>query len=102
MVASAVRMIAKAELTGSIGTILPISEHAEECLAGRLSSEQAINGIIENQLGRRNITPEEKSYLPTEKKAHGGEHDTSSIPRGIHTRGAVLVPRGRCGRPRGR
>jgi hypothetical protein len=41
-VASAVRIIAKAELTGGIGRILPISEHSEECLVGRLTSEDGI------------------------------------------------------------
>lgn len=41
--------------------------------------EEAINWIIANQLGRRNLTPEQKSYLRgkrynLEKKPQGGDH----------------------------
>jgi hypothetical protein len=37
-VASAVRMIAKAELTGTIGIILPMVDHSEEILLRTLTS----------------------------------------------------------------
>jgi ParB-like chromosome segregation protein Spo0J len=41
-VASAVRMIAKAELTGTIGSILPVVENGEETMLGKLTSEEGI------------------------------------------------------------
>jgi len=41
-VASAVRMIAKAEMTGTIGRILPMVENSEETLLGKLTSEDGI------------------------------------------------------------
>jgi hypothetical protein len=41
-VASAVRMIAKAELTGTIDIILPMVENGEETLLGKLASEDGI------------------------------------------------------------
>ena len=46
------------------------------------SREAAINWIINNQLGRRNLTPEAVSYLrgkryQTEKQAHGGDRKSS-------------------------
>jgi hypothetical protein len=40
--ASAVRMLAKAELTGNLGRILPTSERSEETLLGNLTSEEGI------------------------------------------------------------
>lgn len=44
------------------------------------SREQVINWIIENQLGKRNLTEAQKSYLrgkryESEKKTHGGERE---------------------------
>jgi hypothetical protein len=47
--ASAVRMIAKAELTGSLGKILPTSPHGEVIMLGNLTSE---DGIGWRALGR--------------------------------------------------
>jgi hypothetical protein len=41
-VASAVRMIAKAEMTGTIGRILPTLDNSEEILIGKLTSEEGI------------------------------------------------------------
>ena len=45
--------------------------------------EKAINWIIANQLGRRNLTPEQKSYLRgkrynLEKNPQGGDHKSTS------------------------
>jgi hypothetical protein len=47
------------------------------------SREEAINWIIDNQLGRRNLTVEQKTYLigkkyKKEKQAHGGDRKSSS------------------------
>jgi hypothetical protein len=42
IVASAVRMMAKAELTGTIGKILPMVENSEETMLGNLTSEKGI------------------------------------------------------------
>jgi hypothetical protein len=47
------------------------------------SREEAINWIIANQLGRRNLTPEQKSYLRgkrynLEKQSQGGDHKSKS------------------------
>ena len=47
------------------------------------SREDAINWIIANQLGRRNLTPEQKSYLRgkrynLEKQSQGGDHKSKS------------------------
>jgi hypothetical protein len=39
---SAVRMIAKAEMTGTIGRILPVLENSEEILLGKLTSDDGI------------------------------------------------------------
>jgi ParB-like nuclease domain len=41
-VASAVRMIAKAEMTGTIGRILPMVENGEETMLGKLTSDDGI------------------------------------------------------------
>jgi hypothetical protein len=41
-VASAVRMIAKAEMTGQVGRILPMVENGEETMLGKLTSEEGI------------------------------------------------------------
>jgi hypothetical protein len=41
-VASAIRIIAKAELTGGLGRILPTSPHGEEILLGNITSEEGI------------------------------------------------------------
>jgi hypothetical protein len=41
-VANAVRMIAKAEMTGSLGKILPTSPHGEDIMLGNLTSEERI------------------------------------------------------------
>lgn len=50
------------------------------------SREAAINWIIANQLGRRNLTEEQKSYLRgkrynLEKKPHGGDHKSNTDNR---------------------
>jgi hypothetical protein len=49
------------------------------------SREAAINWIINNQLGRRNLTPEQQSYLRgkrynLEKRQDGGHGDQKSVP----------------------
>jgi hypothetical protein len=41
-VASAVRLIAKAELTGTIGRILPMVDNGEETMIGNLTTEDGI------------------------------------------------------------
>jgi hypothetical protein len=45
-VASAVRMLAKAEMTGTLGRILPRVDNSEETLLGKLTSENGIGWYV--------------------------------------------------------
>ena len=59
------------------------------------SLEDALDWVIDNQLSRRNITPEKKRYLigiqyRNRKKAHGGAHE--SKPEGIEKAADLVKP----------
>jgi hypothetical protein len=59
-------------VTGGVGVVIFVTALSPA------HGGNAINWIIANQLGRRNITPEQKSYLRgkrynLEKQSHGGE-----------------------------
>ena len=63
-VASAVWIIAKAEMTGQVGRILPTSDKAEDSFIGKLTSEEGIGWPRLRPWGSSSLNKwPERSYL---------------------------------------